>query len=200
MNKTEFLSALRERLSHLPCEDVEERINFYSEMIDDRIEDGLPEAEAVREIGTVEEVVTEIISSIPLTRIVKNKIKKKESLGAWEIVLLILGSPFWFSLLIAAVSVTLSLYAVLWSVIISLWAVFSALVCGGVGLIPIGVILTLNHAIPTGFAYIGIGLFAVGLSIFFFFGCKYATVGGAILTKKIFIGIKKCFIGKENAK
>lgn len=200
MNKTEFLSALRERLSQLPREDVEERLAFYSEMIDDRIEDGLSEAEAVREIGTVEEVAAEIISSIPLTRIVKNKIKKKRRLRAWEIVLLILGSPIWFSLLVAAFSVTLSLYAVLWSVIISLWAAFGGLLGGGIGLIPTGVIFAVKSAVPTGIAFIGIGVFAVGLSIFFFFGCKYATLGVVWLTKKIFLGIKKSFVGKENAR
>lgn len=200
MTKYEFIDALREELSSLPREDVEERLAFYSEMIDDRIEDGLSEADAVREIGTVEKVATEIISSIPLTRIVKNKIKKKQRFRTWEIVLLILGSPIWLSLLIAAFAVAFSLYAVLWSVIVTLWASFGVLLGGGIGLIPIGVILAINSAVPTGIAFIGIGLFAVGLSIFFFFGYKYATLGVVWLTKKIFLGIKKAFVGKENAR
>ena len=43
MSKQEFLAALEEGLSGLPREDVDERLGFYSEMIDDRMEDGLPE-------------------------------------------------------------------------------------------------------------------------------------------------------------
>lgn len=200
MTKYEFIDALREELSSLPREDVEERLAFYSEMIDDRIEDGLSEADAVREIGTVEKVAAEIISSIPLTRIVKNKIKKKQRFRTWEIVLLILGSPIWLSLLIAAFAVAFSLYAVLWSIIVVLWASFAGLLASGTAMLPVGVILAVNSAVPTGIAFIGIGLFAVGLSIFFFFGCKYATLGVVWLTKKIFLGIKKAFVGKENAR
>ena len=46
MNKQEFLKNLRVSLSNLPQEEIEERIIFYSEMIDDRIEEGLSEEEA----------------------------------------------------------------------------------------------------------------------------------------------------------
>ena len=41
MTKNEFLEQLRRGLSGLPMEDIDERLNFYSEMIDDRIEEGL---------------------------------------------------------------------------------------------------------------------------------------------------------------
>ena len=60
-------------------------------------------------------------------------------LEKWEIVLLALGSPVWFSLLVSAVAVILSLYASLWSVIISLWAVFGSLIGCGVGGILAGI-------------------------------------------------------------
>ena len=41
MTKKEFLSALREKMAGLPKDDVDDRIAFYSEMIDDRMEEGL---------------------------------------------------------------------------------------------------------------------------------------------------------------
>jgi uncharacterized membrane protein len=56
MTKYEFLMTLTHRLSHLPREAVEERVNFYIESIEDRIEDGVPEEEAVAAVGTPEEV------------------------------------------------------------------------------------------------------------------------------------------------
>ena len=43
MRKWEFLSTLKNRLSGFPKQEVEERLNFYSEMIDDRMEEGLNE-------------------------------------------------------------------------------------------------------------------------------------------------------------
>ncbi len=52
MNKREFLQKLENGLSGLPREDIEQRLSFYAEMIDDRIEDGFSEEEAVAGIGT----------------------------------------------------------------------------------------------------------------------------------------------------
>ena len=47
MTKIQFIMDLYEKLSGLPQDDVDERLNFYSEMIDDRIEDGKTEEEAI---------------------------------------------------------------------------------------------------------------------------------------------------------
>ena len=52
MSKQEFLAQLRKSLSGLPQEDIEERLTFYSEMIEDHIEEGLPEEEAVSAVGS----------------------------------------------------------------------------------------------------------------------------------------------------
>ena len=68
MLKQEFLNALKEGLKGLPEKDIEERLTFYGEMIDDRIEEGRTEEEAVNEIGSVDEVVQQIVAETPLTR------------------------------------------------------------------------------------------------------------------------------------
>ncbi len=44
MRKSEFLAALRKGLNGLPQADIDASIEFYSEMIDDRMEDGLTSA------------------------------------------------------------------------------------------------------------------------------------------------------------
>lgn len=110
MNKQEFLGALKKRLSGLPKNEIEERLAFYGEMIDDRTEDGRTEEEAVAEIGGADEIAAQIIADIPLTRLVKEKIKPKRRLKTWEIVLIVLGSPIWLSLAIAAAAVFFSMY------------------------------------------------------------------------------------------
>lgn len=199
MNKTEFLLELTEKLSPLPWEEIADRWDYYSEMIDDRTEDGLTEEEAVAEMGPVEEIAAQIVSDIPLSRLVKEKIKPKKRFAVWEIILLVLGSPIWLSLLIAVFAVILSLYVVLWSVIISLWAVFVSFAACALGGIAAGIIFAVTGKALAGFAAIGAGVVCAGLSIFLFFGCKAATGGIFRLTKKIPLGIKRCFIGKEKA-
>ncbi len=200
MNKQEFIANLQAKLSGLPKQDVEDRLSFYSEMIDDRIEEGLSEKEAILEIGSVDEIASQIVADIPLTKIVREKIKTKRQLKAWEIVLLVLGSPIWLSLLISAFAVVLSLYVTLWSLIASIWAVFASLIACGLS----GVVAGFGYAIfgnsLSGIAIIGAGLTSAGLAILLFFGCIASTKGTILLTKKIVLGIKKCFIKKEATK
>ena len=111
MTKIEFESALRARLAELPKSEIDERIGFYIEIIDDRIEEGLSEEEAVAAIGSVEDIAVEIAADIPFVKIAKEKIRKRGKLRAWEIVLLAVGSPIWLSLAIAAFAVIISLKA-----------------------------------------------------------------------------------------
>ena len=51
-----------------------------------------------------------------------------------------------------------------------------------------------------GLSLIAAGIVLAGLTIFLFYGCKAATKGAAVLTKKIALGIKSLFIGKEKNK
>ena len=111
MNKTEFLEELRKKLSGLPKQDIEERLSFYSEMIDDRMEEGLAEENAVAEIGSPDSIASQITSETPLSKIVKENIKTRDKRKPWEIILLILGFPVWFPLLISFFAVCLSLYS-----------------------------------------------------------------------------------------
>lgn len=135
---------------------------------------------------------------IPLAKITEERIKPKRRLKAWEIVLLSVGSPIWFSLGIAAAVVILSLYVSLWAVIISLWAVFVSFFACFIGGIVSGTIYAFYGNIqPVSIALIACGIVFAGLSIFSFYGCKAATKGILILTKKIAVWIKNCFIKKE---
>lgn len=190
MNKRAFLVSLRYRLTGLPQEEMEERVRFYCEMIEDRMEDGLSEEDAVAAIGSVDEIALQIVADVPFATIAKGTIKPRRRLQAWEIVLLVLGSPVWLSLLIAAVAVAFSLYVSLWSVIVSLWAVFASLVGGAFGGIVGGTVLALRGNYLTGLALIGGGVVCAGLAIFAFCGCKAATVGVVRLTKKAALSVK----------
>ena len=197
MNKQEFLSRLKEELIGLPEDDIAERLDFYAEMIDERIDDGLSEDEAISDIGPIEKVVSEIIAEIPFTRLIKEKIKPKRRIRTWEIILLVLGFPVWFPLLISAAALVFSLFVVLSALVISLWAVDISFAVASLGSALGGILLIIHGERQQGFILLGSGLILAGLAIMLFFSSKAATAGGWKLTKKIILGIKTLFIGKE---
>ena len=197
MTKLEFISSLYERLSGVPKKELEDRISFYVEAIEDRIEDGLSEEEAVADVGSVDDIASAILSEIPLASLVKDKIKPKKKLRAWETTLIAVGSPIWFPLLIAAIAVIFALYASVWAVIISLWAVFGSIVgCAFGGIAGAVALFVLGHH-TAALAIFGAGTFLCGLSIFSFIGCMEATKSILMLTKNVALKIKKSFIKKE---
>lgn len=200
MNKQEFLFKLNNGLSSLSKDEVAERINFYSEMIDDRIEEGLTEENAVAEVGTIDDIINQILAESHSTAELNNTndiSSDKRKIKAWEIVLLVLGSPIWLSLLVALFAVIFSVYVSLWSIIIALWSVFVSLIaCSLYGVVS-GVIFAFSGL--TGVAILSLGVVCAGLSIFAFYGCKCATVGIVKITKNITKWIIRRFSKKEVA-
>ena len=199
MRKEEFLTALRDALHGLPARDLERSLEFYREMIDDRMEDGLSEEEAVAAIGPVEDVVAQILSETPLPRLVREKVRPHRVLRIWEIVLLVLGSPVWLPLLAAAALVILSVYLVIWAVIVSLYAVdLSFAVCGVAGLF--GIYLAERSGnLAAGIMMLGASFICAGIAIFLFFGFNQATRGILLGSKRVVLGLKSRFVGKEAA-
>lgn len=195
MTKQEFLRRLREGIKTLPQNEIDERITFYSEMIDDRIEEGFSEADAVNSVGSVDTIISQIISEVPSAK--KEKTVQKRKMKAWEIVLLVLGSPIWFSLAVAVISVIFSLYGALWAVIISLWSVFVSFVASSLACIVAGIVCIVLGNYLMGGTVLGAGVALAGLSILAFFVSLSATKIILILAPKTAIGIKKAFTKKE---
>lgn len=191
MTKYEFLTQLRGRLAGLPPIEIAEREFFYSEMIDDRMEEGLSEEEAVAAIGSLDDVMAQITAE----RSEKHGRKRGKGVAA----LVIVGSPIWMSLLIAAFAVVISLYVSLWAVLFSLWSAFVALIGGGFGAVLYGVGLLFGSNFLSGAVLIGAGFVCAGLGIFLFFGCKTATVGCTRLTKAMMRYVKNKAFKKEEA-
>ncbi len=196
MNKNEFLATLRERLNGLPEEDINKSIDFYCEMIDDRVEDGMSEAEAVDALGNIEEIISQILSAVSLPKLVKERVKPKRALKAWEIVLLVLGAPLWIPLLATVILTVLAIYLSVWSVIISLYAVDLSIAVSGLACIGVAVALLFDgQFVPAGVVF-GAGLVCMGLAILLLFAFNMVTKGILWVSKKVLIGIKSLFIGK----
>ncbi len=196
MNKNEFLATLRERLNGLPEEDIIKSIDFYGEMLDDRIEDGMSEEEAVSDLGNIEEIISQILSAVSLPKLVKEKVKPKRALKAWEIVLLVLGAPLWIPLVVTVILTALAIYLSVWSVIISLYAVDLAVAICGLAFVGVAVALLFDGQFVPGGVVFGAGFVCMGLSILLFFVFNLVTKGILWVSKKVLIGIKGLFIGK----
>ena len=167
MNKFEFLLLLREKLSVISQEDAERSVDYYSEIIDDRIEDGLAEEEAVAALGNLDDIVTQILADVAMLSKANtnksNKQSKKFELKPWMIAAIILGSPVWMSLVVGLVAVGGGIIVSIFSVFVSLYATVVAFVGGAVGCV-VGACL---------FEAFAERIFAVGIAMML--------VGGAIL-------------------
>ena len=210
MNKQEYLSAIRVRIPKMPTEDMERFIAYYSEMIDDRMEDGMTEEEAVATMDTPDEAVDQILEDTPPGELalisdellegardgktVKQKIKPTHRLRAWEIVLIVLGSPVWVPLLLTAGILVISMLVVVFSLLITFYAVvISAAVAGIAGVLAVVPFLMISN-VPAAVFMLGCGFAGVGLTILFFVAVKPVTVGFWNLCKAAVSGIKRKFV------
>ena len=197
MTKKEFLDELREKISKLPYDEVEEHLSFYSEMIDDSIEDGLTEEEAVNKIGNVDKIAEEILSEVPFYKLIIEKIKRARDFSNLEVIMIILCAPIWFSLLVAVGAVVFSVYVSLWAVIVALWAVFGGLVALSPYCLVVGIINIISGNLLQGVTLIGCSAIIAGLFILLFYAIKLLTGLTMLFTKKVILYFKNLLIKKE---
>ena len=211
MTKQQFLKELRIRLSDLPYLDQKRSVDYYSEIIDDRIEDGLSEEDAVKKVGTPAMAAAQILSEMPITTLARARVNTSRS--ALATALIIIGSPIWISLLAVAFSLIVTAFAVLFaflavflSLIITLWAVEFSFAAGALGGIAGGVfILFAQQNVILTLLLCGAGLVLFTLAVLGYYAALHGTKGliclcGYILAayKGICRFIKFCLIRKES--
>lgn len=203
MTKSDFLDILRERISHLPKGEVAKTVVFYSEMIDDRMEDGMDEESAVEALGTIDSIVEEVCAGIGAEEENVKKestVKPSKKSSVWKLVLLILGSPLWITLIAAAVIIVIAIYitvlSVLWGLAVSLIAVTASFLIAG----PAGLLVSAIHfftsGLSAGLTYAGAGLVLVGLGLFLIRPTAAYTKLSARITVRI-LNLKRYF-GRKN--
>ncbi len=201
MSKDAFIGELRHRMAGLPKEAVDRTVEYYSELIADSMEDGLSEEEAVSRLGSLDEIVANVVKDTPLPQIIETRIQEKKArrggIRAWEVILLVLGAPLWLPLLIAVLAVVLALYVALWAVVIALWAVVAAVILTGVVAVAAGIVELCQMHLPQGLVLLGGGLVCLGLCALLFLLMKLITVGTVKLCKLVWTGIKSLFVGKK---
>ncbi len=172
MTKLEFLSGLVKRL-----EGREERSNivqYYREMIDDRIDDGMTEEEAVAAMGSIDDICREYFPES----------LKKEDAECSNVGTASGGDGN--ALVKTLLMIVYIIFAVtVWTVIISLWiAVVSICVCA-VSLILASVPVFFKN-VGSGFVILGSGQILLGVFVVANQGIELLTE----LTKKLFKSLK----------
>ena len=154
MTKNRYLRALGRCLRPLRREDRKRLRDYYEEIIDDRVEEGRPEADVLRELGAPKAVAAGILAGE-----LAAGLKKRPSRGkiAWILAL----SPIWVSLLAAALAVCAAYFCV----ILALWAV-------SVGSAALAAYVLFAGKTTQATAYFGAALILTGLGILAWRGAK----------------------------
>ena len=191
MTKEDFLNQLKKKIAELPSRDAEKFIDYYSEMIEDRIEDGIPEETAVADLGGVDDVASQILSDISQTE------KKQGRFRVWEIVLIVLGSPVWIMLLLAAVMILIAVYLVIWSLVLAAWSVTFAFAAASVGCLVRSISVLFLPDCFQFMIYLGLALIFGGLSVPMFLGVQKFSLLIVRVSKNIIVGIKSLFLRRN---
>ena len=205
MKKREFLAVLQRSLYNLPENELKEQLSFYSEMIDDRMEEGLSEEEAVSKIGSVSDILSQIGNEKSTSLATTDRAEKKK-LNAATIAIIALGSPIWLALLISLaaviVSVGVSLAAVVFSAAVTLcaglwtvWIVICAVevtFVAAVACFPFLTVIYITRGLLPGAGVVfGACLFLAGAAYYLWYGCKYTLFVAVKMTKQMYFATLK---------
>ncbi len=117
MSKKEFLKKLKKALNDLPREERNKTIEYYSELIADRVEDGTSEEEAVAAMGSIDEICGNIRQDAE-----EKGVKLKKSGGAVKkVLILILAVLLAAGLLLGSVPLLVNVFGVDFSFITGEW-------------------------------------------------------------------------------
>lgn len=153
MNKQWYLGEMREVLRGLPPEEVQRHLDFYAELIEDRMEEGMSEEAAIAGLEPPEEAARKILQEMPLPTLMKQRMETRKKWGWKEILLVILLMPLWIPVLSALVGALAGVAGL----IVGLFAFIASLIIGA-GVMIAGFIytITLNMNTPS-LVLLGIG-------------------------------------------
>ncbi|WOO86914.1 DUF1700 domain-containing protein [Mollicutes bacterium LVI A0039] len=168
----EFLKELEIELQHLPQSEITKVINYYEESIEDRLEDEMSDDDIVNSFGPIDQIVATIEEEISLGTIVKDKVSQKASGKKINYVLLalvlILGFPIWFTLMMLMLAVLITVYALLWTIPVMVVAIYAALLVTAVVSAGAVVYSLTSVSIFTTMGLMGLSLVSSGIAIVLF--------------------------------
>ena len=156
MNKQEFISELKKKISRLPEEEITKAVNYYEEYFDEAGEEN--EAKVIEELGTPASIASELLATIAIKETNnEEKSAKKELSALWLIILAIFASPIALPMALVLVILMFTLIIVVFSVVFSIGAVGVAFLLSG--------IVTFVASFVVLFVSGGTGIFMMGTGI-----------------------------------
>ena len=124
MDKTQFCALLGNKLKpYLSPKEMYKTLNFFEEMIDDRIDEGLSEEEAVSQLGDINIIVDQILD--------EHNIGKKQTKLVWRFIprelgfiITVLLLPAWITIFSLVVSLFIVILSIIFSIVLSIIAIF----------------------------------------------------------------------------
>ena len=124
MNKTQFCALLEDKLKpYLSPKEIYKTLNFFEEMIDDRIDEGLSEEEAVSQLGDINIIVDQILD--------EHNIGKKQTKLVWRFIprelgfiITVLLFPAWITIFSLIASLFIVILSIIFSIVLSIIAIF----------------------------------------------------------------------------
>ena len=124
MNKTQFCALLGNKLKpYLSPKEMYKTLNFFEEMIDDRIDEGLSEEEAVSQLGDINIIVDQILD--------EHNIGKKQTKLVWRFIPRELGFinivllfPAWITIFSLVASLFIVILSIIFFIVLSIIVIF----------------------------------------------------------------------------
>jgi len=160
MTKKEFLKALEKELIYHGCEDVTTLIEYYDELIEDKIESGLKEKEVINDLS-----VSDIVRNMKAERKIGEAVEKPSISNGVKALIAFLG-VLSFPMLIAVGAVLFALFITIFALIFTVVVTFGALFLAGV--IAIGALIgaMIFGQLPFVTALFALGIVLVLIGVF----------------------------------
>lgn len=144
MKKLEFINELGAQLQSMPQEEIRPLLDYYMEIVADRVEDGMTEEEAVASLGPIPELAEKILAEQPQPEpkpipapTLESVPPKKHRWSGSAIALAIVLSPLWLAVLCVLIGVEITVWVTLGALVVSAGSMILAGIAGSIlSLIP----------------------------------------------------------------
>lgn len=199
MNKKVFLEELRNWMEEFSMEQIERTLSYYEEIISDKMEEGMTEEEAVRSLGSPEEIVKEMLLELPIPTLIGERLKPKKGLAFWQMGLMAVGGVIVFPILFSLIMAAFSVYLSIWMVVAALYFTVAAIGVSGMAALVGATVMTFRGEVLQGIFGLGAFFVLAGLTILISLGMRTVTGKFAGLSMKYVRMIKRKILGRRRS-
>lgn len=198
MNKEEFLNDLKSKLNSLPEEEKEKTINYYNEIIDDRIETGMSEEEATSQMESIQIIAERLLpkgddkktTSEKIFGFIDNFFAKHGYL--FVLAILVFSFPLWSPVVLGILTFVATVFLLLFAMI-ALGAVAS--------IVALGIAISfITQSLLSALSALGVSMFLVGITILITIGTTKLISKVSNFCKGVYKSIKERSEKRRNSR